>query len=56
MVMLALLAYLASGSLITQAMGAVGVSIWQFILAVGGQLFIGLVAFKFIPRMKIFSR
>jgi hypothetical protein len=56
MVMLALLAYLASGSLITQAMGAVGVSIWKFILAVGGQLLIGLLAIKFIPRMKIFSR
>lgn len=56
MVMLTLLAYLASGSLITQAMGAVGVSIWQFILFVGGQLLIGLLAFKFIPRMKIFSR
>lgn len=55
MVMLTLLAYLASGSLITQAMGAVGASIWQFILFVGGQLLIGLLAFKFIPRMKIFS-
>jgi hypothetical protein len=55
-VMLILLAYLASGSLITQAMGAVGVSIWQFMLAVGGQLLIGLLAFKFIPRMKFFSR
>jgi hypothetical protein len=55
-VMLALLAYFASGSLITQAMGAVGVSIWQFILFVGGQLLIGLLAFKFIPQMKIFSR
>jgi hypothetical protein len=55
-VMLALLAYLASGSLITQAMGAMGVSIWQFILAVGGQLLIGLLAFKFIPRLRIFSR
>jgi hypothetical protein len=55
-VMLTLLAYLASGSLITQAMGAVGLSIWQFILFVGGQLLIGLLAFKFIPRMKIFSR
>jgi hypothetical protein len=55
-VILALLAYLASGSLITQAMGAVGVSIWQFILFVGGQLLIGLLAFKFIPQMKIFSR
>jgi hypothetical protein len=55
-VMLTLLAYLASGSLITQAMGAVGVSIWQFILFVGGQLLIGLLAFKFIPQIKIFSR
>ncbi len=55
-VILALLAYLASGSLITQAMGAMGVSIWQFILAVGGQLLIGLLAFKFIPRMRVFSR
>ena len=55
-VMLTLLAYLASGSLITQAMGAVGVSIWQFILFEGGQLLIGLLAFKFIPQIKIFSR
>ena len=55
-VMLALLAYFASGSLITQAMGAVGVSIWQYILFVGGQLLIGLLAFKFIPQLKIFSR
>jgi len=56
MVMLTLLAYFASGSLITQAMGAVGVSVWQFILAVGSQLFIGLLAFKSIPRMRVFSR
>jgi len=56
MVMLTLLAYFASGSLITQAMGAVGVSIWQFILAVGSELLIGLLAFKFIPRMRLFSR
>jgi hypothetical protein len=55
-VMLALLAYFASGSLITQAMGAVGVSIWQFTLFVGAQLLIGLLGMKFIPRMKIFSR
>jgi len=55
-VMLTIFAYLASGSLITQAMGAVGLSIWQFILAVGSQLLIGLLAFKFIPQMRIFSR
>jgi hypothetical protein len=56
MVMLTLLAYFASGSLITQAMGAVGVSIWQFMLAVGGQILFGLLAFKFIPRLRLFSR
>jgi hypothetical protein len=56
LVMLVIFAYLASGSLITQAMGAVGLSIWQFILAVGSQLLIGLLAFKFIPRMRVFSR
>jgi hypothetical protein len=55
-VMLLFLAYFASGSLITQAMGAVGLSIWQFILFVGSQLLIGLLAFKFIPQLKIFSR
>jgi hypothetical protein len=55
-VMLSVLAYFASGSLITQAMGAVGLSIWQFILFVGSQLLIGLLAFKFIPQLKIFSR
>jgi len=55
-VMLSFLAYFASGSLITQAMGAVGISIWQFILFVGSQLLIGLLAFKFIPQLKIFSR
>ena len=55
-VMLLILAYFASGSLITQAMGAVGLSIWQFILAVGGELLLGLLAFKFIPRLRVFSR
>ena len=55
-VMLSFLAYFASGSLITQAMGAVGISIWQFILFVGSQLLIGLLAFKFIPQLRIFSR
>jgi hypothetical protein len=53
---LVVIAYFASGSLITQVMGAVGVSIWQFVLAVAGQLLIGLAAFKYLPRLKIFSR
>jgi hypothetical protein len=53
---LGLMGYLASGSLITSAMGAVGVSIWKFQLAVGIELFIGLLAFRFIPRLRIFDR
>ncbi len=44
LIMLSLVAYMAGGALITEAMGAIGVSIWQFLLAVGGQLLIGLVA------------
>lgn len=56
LIALTAIAYLASGSLITQVMGAVGVSIWQFVLAVGGQLFLGLAAMKYLPRLKIFSR
>jgi hypothetical protein len=54
--LLGLLGYFASGSLITSAMGAVGVSIWKFQLAVGLELLIGLVAIKFIPRLRIFNR
>jgi hypothetical protein len=54
--MLTLVAYMAGGALITEAMGAIGVSIWQFLLAVGGQLLIGLVAMKYLPRLKVFSR
>jgi hypothetical protein len=53
---LGLLGYLASGSLITSAMSAVGVSIWKFQLAVGVELLIGLLGFKYIMRMKIFNR
>jgi hypothetical protein len=56
LVALGLLGYLASGSLITSAMGAVGVSIWQFQLAVGGQLLIGLLGAKYLPRIGIFNR
>jgi hypothetical protein len=56
LIMLTLVAYMAGGALITEAMGAIGVSIWQFLLAVGGQLLIGLVAMKYLPRLKVFSR
>ena len=56
LIMLTLVANMAGGALITEAMGAIGVSIWQFLLAVGGQLLIGLVAMKYLPRLKVFSR
>jgi hypothetical protein len=56
MIMLTIVAYMAGGALITEAMGAIGVSIWQFLLAVGGQLLLGLVAMKYLPRLKVFSR
>jgi hypothetical protein len=50
-ILLLLLAYLSSGSLITAAMGAIGVSVWQFGLALGGQLLLGIIAMKFIPLL-----
>jgi hypothetical protein len=56
MIMLTIVAYMAGGALITEAMGAIGVSIWQFLLAVGGQLLLGLLAMKYLPRLKVFSR
>lgn len=42
------LAYLASGSLITTEMGAVGVSIWKFVLSVAIELSLGAGATVFI--------
>jgi hypothetical protein len=56
LIALGLLGYLASGSLITSAMGAVGVSIWKFQLAIGLELLIGLLAFTYIPRLRVFNR
>ena len=53
---LGLLGYLASGSLITSTMGSVGVSIWKFQLAIGLELLIGLLAFTYIPRLRVFKR
>ena len=53
---LGLLGYLASGSLITSAMGTVGVSIWKFQLAIGLELLIGLLAFTYISRLRVFNR
>lgn len=56
LIVLGLLGYLASGALITSAMGAVGVSIWKFQLAIGLELLIGLLAFTYIPRLRVFNR
>jgi uncharacterized membrane protein len=39
-----MIAYLASGSLITAEMGAIGVSIWKFTLSLVVEIGIGLVA------------
>ena len=53
-VLIALLSYLASGALITEAMGAVGVSIWKMTLAFAVEVGIGLALVVFIPA--IFDR
>ncbi len=45
---LTLLAYLASGSLVTAEMGAVGVSIWKFSLSTIAEIGIGFIAASFI--------
>ena len=45
---LTLLAYLASGSLVTAEMGAVGVSIWKFSLSTIAEIRIGFIAASFI--------
>ncbi len=45
---LTLLAYLASGSLVTAEMGAVGVSIWKFSLSTIGEIGIGFITASFI--------
>jgi len=45
---LTLLAYLASGSLVTAEMGAVGVSIWKFSLSTITEIGIGFIAASFI--------
>ncbi len=48
-----LLAALSSGSLVTDAMGTVGVSIWQFTLALTLELGIGIALATYLPRIRI---
>jgi len=50
------LAYLASGSLMTQAMSAVGVSIWKLTLSLVLEIAIGVAALILIPQIKMRSR
>ncbi len=52
----AALAYLASGSLMTQAMSAVGVSIWKLTLSLVLEIAIGVAALILIPQIKMRSR
>ncbi len=52
----AALAYLASGSLMTQAMSAVGVSIWKLTLSLVLEIAIGVAALILVPQIKMRSR
>ncbi len=52
LLMIAALAYAASGALITDAMSAMGVSPWKFTLSLGAQLIIGAALAVYTPRMR----
>ena len=53
---ISLIAYLASGSLMTPAMSAVGVSIWKVAISIIVELGIGVVAMVFIPQIRLGAR
>jgi hypothetical protein len=53
---LSAIAYLASGSLMTEAMSAVGVSIWKLTLSITIQIGLGIAALVLIPQIKLRSR
>ena len=53
---ISIISYLASGSLMTQAMSAVGVSIWKLALSVTIEIGLGIAALVFIPQIKLRSR
>jgi hypothetical protein len=53
---LSAIAYLASGSLMTEAMSAVGVSIWKLTLSIVVQIGLGIAALVLIPQIKLRSR
>jgi hypothetical protein len=53
---LSAIAYLASGALMTEAMSAVGVSIWKLTLSIVVQIGLGIAALVLIPQIKLRSR
>ena len=52
----ALLSYLASGSLMTPAMSAVGLSIWKFTLSIGIEIAIGMALVVLLPQIRFRSK
>ena len=55
-VSISVLGYLASGSLMTDAMSAVGVSIWKLSLSLGLEIGIGVALMVLIPQIKLGRR
>ena len=53
---ISIISYLASGSLMTEAMSAVGVSIWKLALSITIEIGLGIAALVFIPQIKLRSR
>ena len=55
-VSISVLGYLASGSLMTAAMSAVGVSIWKLSLSLGLEIGLGVALMVLIPQIKLGRR
>jgi hypothetical protein len=53
---ISVLGYLASGSLMTAAMSAVGVSIWKLSLSLGLEIGLGVALMVLIPQIKLRGR
>jgi hypothetical protein len=51
-----LLAYLASGALLTAEMGAMGVSIWKFVLSIAVEIGIGAAATTFFLNKRLLGK
>ena len=53
LIAITLLSYLASGSLMTPAMSAVGLSIWKFTLSIAVEIAIGIALVVLLPQLRI---